>query len=108
MEQKLQTLNQQNKLALWSERISACRDSGQSVKTWCRDNNVCEATYYKWKKKLFEMVNHQQTCFAEVTPLAQDAGTVAVTVRIAGAEADIHIGADAATVETVLRVLKSC
>ena len=26
MEQKLQTLNQQNKLTLWSERISACRD----------------------------------------------------------------------------------
>lgn len=66
MEQKLQTLNQQNKLALWSERISACRDSGQSVKTWCRDNNVCEATYYKWKKKLFEMVNHQQTVPAGV------------------------------------------
>ena len=32
---------------------------------------------------------------------------VAVTVRVAGAEADIHSGADADTVETVLRVLKS-
>ena len=30
------------------------------------------------------------------------------TVRIAGAEADIHSGADASTVETVLRILKSC
>ena len=35
-------------------------------------------------------------------------GNVAVTVRIAGAVADIHSGADAATVETVLRILKSC
>ena len=108
MEQKLQTLNQQNKLTLWSERISACRDSGQSVKTWCKDHNICEATFYKWQKKLFEMVNYQQTCFAEVTPLVQDTNTVAVTVRIAGAEADIHSGADAATVETVLRILQSC
>ena len=33
---------------------------------------------------------------------------VSVTVRLAGAEADIHSGADAATAETVLRVLKSC
>ncbi len=32
MSKKLQTLNQQNKLALWAERISACRDSGQGVK----------------------------------------------------------------------------
>ena len=35
-------------------------------------------------------------------------GNVAVTVRISGAEADIHSGADAATAETVLRILKSC
>ncbi len=30
MSRELQTLNQQNKLALWAERISACRDSGQA------------------------------------------------------------------------------
>ena len=34
--------------------------------------------------------------------------TQAVTVRIAGAEAEIHNGADAATVEAVLRAVKSC
>ena len=51
----------------------------------------------------------QEVSFAEVTPLqAVHSGKVAVTVRIAGAEADIHSGADAATVETVLRILKSC
>ena len=79
MEQKLQTLNQQNKLTLWSERISACRDSGKSVKTWCKDHNICEATFYKWQKKLFEMVNYQQTCFAEVTPLVQNTVNVKST-----------------------------
>ena len=51
----------------------------------------------------------QEVQFAEVTPVqAVRSGNVAVTVRIAGAEADIHGGADAATVETVLRILKSC
>ena len=51
----------------------------------------------------------QEIQFAEVTP-AQfvRSSNVAVTVRIAGVEADIHGGADAATVETVLRFLKSC
>ena len=51
----------------------------------------------------------QEIQFAEVTPkqTVRPAG-IAVTVRISGAEADIHNGADAATVETVLRVLKSC
>ena len=107
---ELQTRNAQNKLALWAERISECRNSGQSVKVWCQENGICEQTYYRWQKRLFEMVQAQQEIqFAEVTPLQPvRSGNVAVTVRVAGAEADIHNGADTATVETVLRVLKSC
>ena len=50
----------------------------------------------------------QEVRFAEVTPSAARCGNVAVTVRLAGAEADIHSGADAAAVETVLRILKLC
>ena len=110
MGRELQTLNEQNKLALWAGRISECRNSGQSIKTWCKENGIREPTYYKWRRRLFEMARVQQAPrFAEVTP-AQPvrSGNVAVTVRIAGVEADIHNSADATTVETVLRILKSC
>jgi len=81
-----------------------------SVKAWCSENGICEQTYYKWQRRLLEMVQAQQEVrFAEVTPMQPNrCGNVAVTVRIIGAEADIYAGADAATVETVLRVLKSC
>ena len=107
---ELQTMNQQNKLALWAGRISECRSSGQNVKVWCKENGICEQTYYRWQKRLFEMAKAQQEVqFAEVTPVQPvRSGNVAVTVRIAGAEADICNGANAATVETVLRFLKSC
>ena len=110
MGKDLQTLNGQNKLALWAGRISECRNSGQNVKARCRENGVCEQTYYKWQKRLFEMAQAQQEIqFAEVTPVYPlRCGNVAVTVRVSGAEADIHSGVDAATVETVLRILKSC
>ena len=110
MSKNLQTMNGQNKLALWAGRISACRNSGQKVKDWCKENGVCEQTYYKWQSRLFEMAQMQQEVqFSEITP-AQSVrcGNVAVTVRIAGAEADIRSGADAATVEAVLRILRSC
>ena len=51
----------------------------------------------------------QEVQFAEVIPVhTSPCGNVAMTVRISGAEADIHSGSDAATVETVLRILKSC
>ena len=107
MSRELQAMNSQSRLALWAERISECRNSGQNVKAWCRANGVCEQTYYKWQKRLFEMAKAQQEVrFVEVTPVCS--GDLAVTVRIGGGEADISNGADTATVEAVLRILKSC
>ena len=110
MGKDLQTHNGENKLNLWAGRIRECRNSGQNVKVWCRENGICEQTYYKWQRRLFEMAQAQQELsFAEVTPVRPAAySNVAVTVRIAGAEADIHTGADAAIVEMALRILKSC
>ena len=114
MEQSLQVMSRQERLASWSEKIMACRNSGMSVRGWCQENGVAEKTYYYWQRRLFEALSRKQQegvtpAFAEVTP-AQSvrSGNVAVTIRMAGIEADIHSGADAATVEAVLRVLKSC
>ena len=111
MSAELQQLNGQNKLALWAERISACRKSGLSVKTWCKENGVCEQTYYKWQKKLFAMAKAQQELqFAEVTPVMAMNGNcqIAISIRGGGVAADIHNGADPVTVECVLRILKLC
>lgn len=110
MRSELREITAQNKLAEWAGKITACRNSGQPVKTWCKENGICEQTYYRWLKRLFEMAQAQQEVqFAEVTPARPlRSGNVAVTVRIAGNEADIYCGADAATVETVLRIMKTC
>ena len=108
MGRELQTLNAQNKLALWAGRITECRNSGQPVKMWCKENGICEQTYYKWQKRLFEIAQSQQEAqFAEVTPRRVASG-IAVTVQLGGMEAQIHNGADIAAVESVLRILKSC
>ena len=110
MARELQTLNGQKKLALWAERVNACRSSGRTVKDWCKERGICEQTYYRWQKRLFVMARQQQEgWFAEITPdRVEHVDGIAVTVRVAGAEVDICSGADAAIVETVLRVLKSC
>ena len=111
MARDLQRLNEQNKLALWAERVSECRNSGLSVLAWCKEKGVCSQTYYKWQKRLFAMATAQQESqFAEVTPVAamQSTGQIAVTVRAAGIAADIHSGANPETVERVLRLLKLC
>ena len=111
MSTELQQLNEQNKLAMWAGRISECRNSGFSVKHWCKENGVSEQTYYKWQKRVFALAKaHHESQFAEVTPAMGTRGTtpVAITVHVAGFSADIHNGADPATVEVVLQILKRC
>ena len=46
MEQGLQKLNADQRLAVWTQRISECRSSGKGVKHWCRENDISEKTYY--------------------------------------------------------------
>ena len=110
MSSELREITAQNKLAEWAGKITACRNSGQPVKTWCKVNGVCEQTYYKWLKRLVTLAQEQQKVqFAEVTPaLPARSGNVAVTIRFGEAEAEGCNGADAATGETVLRILKPC
>ena len=110
MSSELQKFNENIKVSEWAERITECRNSGLSVREWCEANHLCTQTYYRWQRRLFEMAQAQQEVrFAEVTPVtAIRSASIAVTVRIGENEADIHSGADAATVETVLRILKLC
>ena len=110
MNSGLQAYNEQNKLAQWVQIVSQCRDSGLGVRQWCQEHGINISSYYKWQRKVYAAAQAQQEIqFAEVTPVQSAcSSSVAVTVRIAGAEAEIHNGADAATVETVLRIMKSC
>lgn len=34
---------------MWKERVAAWEASGQSVHTWCLENNVSTARMYHWK-----------------------------------------------------------
>ncbi len=110
MNSGLQVYNEQAKLAQWAQVVSQCRDSGVSVRQWCQENGVNVSSYYKWQRKVYAAAQAQQErSFVEVTPVHPAAVIgVAVTLRIAGAELEIHNGADAATVEVVLRAVKSC
>lgn len=52
---ELRQLNEQNKLAIWAEQVTECRNSGQSVLAWCKEHGICSQTYYKWQKRLFSV-----------------------------------------------------
>lgn len=91
METGLQTVNQQRKLSEWAERVSECRNSGLSVKTWCRENGVSEQTYYKWQRRLYELAQNQaENRFVEITPQAKSRSDIAVYHRAVYRQEAVH------------------
>ena len=57
MERRKYTLNSakhSSKMAEWRIRIGECRNSGQTIKEWCRENDICLKTYYKWQRLIWD------------------------------------------------------
>ena len=46
----MRSINHRANVAQWQERISECRRSGKTVRSWCQENSVLESTYYYWLK----------------------------------------------------------
>ena len=59
MEQNLQEFNANQKLLEWSERIASCRNSGMSVKDWCKANGIPLSTYYNQQRKVLRHQDQQ-------------------------------------------------
>ena len=112
MEQNLQKFNNNQNLLEWSQRIASCRDSGMSVKDWCKAKGIPLSTYYNQQRKVFEAAkssseNEQKPKFTEIR-IPKQSHMPAATIRIGDLEADIYPGADEETIRTICLVLKSC
>lgn len=108
MEQGLQKLNADQRLAVWTQRISDCRSSGKSVKHWCQENDISEKTYYYWQRRIFKMAQeHQGTEFAELHSF-RPASPIAASVEISGVNVQVYAGADEPTLSALFHALSSC
>lgn len=118
----IQKLNKEARLQEWAEMVSACRNSGQTVGEWCKENGISVKTYYYRLKKVCDAAGNgllrrnsavpvpteRNPEFAEISSVIHEHScTAAVTVQIRGTEIQIHNGADAAVIETTLRILQS-
>ena len=116
MNRGLQVYNEQQKISEWAEKVQQCRSSGLSVREWCQENRINISSYYKWQRKIYSLVEAEEkpqsqvSEFVDVTPSMgmYETASVAITVHTNGVAADIRNGADPATVEAVLRLLKLC
>jgi hypothetical protein len=117
---KVQDTVRELRLKEWALQIKECQESGLSVVDWCAQNGVGYKNYYYRLRKVREellncaetttpsagsLISHQvkKPVFAELA--APNRYAVAVTLRIGRHNLEIHNGADASTVESVLRML---
>ena len=92
----------------WAERIAAQQRSGISVKQFCKEQGLTEYSFYAWRKRLQE-TGPVQFALVDRNPRRQDRLTEAALelVLATGERLRIIAGVDAATLRTVLDVLRA-
>ena len=89
----------------WAELVRQHEQSGAAVKVFCRDRGVSEPSFYSWRKQLgatspvrFALVDAGGSGINDNAPLE--------LILHSGDRLKITRGADAATLRTVLSVLR--
>lgn len=88
----------------WRELISRQEQSGTTVRAFCAQQGVTDASFYGWRKKLRESA---AVSFALVAPRSGEHRPSPVELVLAtGERVQVGPGADAATLRMVLAVLR--
>ena len=92
----------------WAERIAAQQRSGVSVKQFCKEQGLTEYSFYAWRKRL-RQTGPVRFALVERRPRSQERAAEAVLELVlpTGERLRISAGVDAATLRTVLDVLRA-
>lgn len=61
----------------WRNHIKTCTDSGMSIKSWCKANNLSPYQYHYWKSKFNKTKSNSSEESPQWAPLIADAPRVA-------------------------------
>lgn len=109
MSNGIRVIKENSNLAEWSRQVEECRSSGLSARAWCEQNGIAVSTFHYRQQKVWNALQERNQ-FVEV-PLQVNEyrnENIAATVHIGEVRADIHNGADEATLTALIHALKSC
>ena len=92
----------------WAERIATQQRAGISVKQFCKEQGLTEYSFYAWRKRL-QQTGPVRFALVDRSPRQQErAAEAALELMLAtGERLRISAGVDAATLRTVLGVLRA-
>ena len=110
------------KMNQWIEIVRECRNSGQTVRSWCAEHDVIETSYYYWLRRIRTAAcdtlpinsekSHQIIPIniedfkkePEAIVLSQSASVV---IRLNSVVVEIQNGATSSLIENTLRAIKN-
>ncbi len=94
---------QEQRRELWRQRIAEQENSGQSIRTYCRERELKEHAFYGWRGRLRKQNTPVRFALVE-TKLAVEAASPLELIMASGER--LRIPSDAATLKLVLAVLR--
>lgn len=101
-------------MAEWSERVKACRSSGQAVSEWCKEHGIASKTYYNWEREVLGIAGKSQEESKQARsivalPVEAERNTgAAARIRAGGVTIEIERGADAQTIRAIIEAVRGC
>ncbi len=95
-------------LALWQRKITEQQASGQSVTSWCFQQDISVQTFYYWRKRLTaDPPSSSPPQWLAVAPVVGPVGTGAsLTLRVGPVAIEVPVGFDPHLLADVLTVLE--
>lgn len=90
----------------WRDLMGRQQRSGQSVRAFCRNHDVSEHSFYFWRQRLNKKAEPVSFALVETGNTARRQAAAAELEFPGGERLVIHSGADAATLRTVLAVMR--
>lgn len=66
------------KLSYWAEKIREANNSGKSITTWCKENQITPRVYYYWHGKVMHSTYKALLNRGYIPPVADDVNVPAV------------------------------
>ena len=108
MSSGLQKYNKNRKLDEWVLQVEECRNSGKTVKDWCREQNLSVSTDYLRQEKVYEALKQTNTFYEVSMPEPDVDNHPVATLQYGEYRTEIYRGTDEETIVCILRAIKRC
>jgi transposase-like protein len=121
-----QKVTQEYRMNQWIGIIRECRESGQTVISWCKEHDIDTRKYYYWLQKIraaacktlppinkegsivpVETHESSLSTLIESTQVYKEAAVADIVIRLGSAVLEIHNNASASLIENAIKALNN-